>query len=192
MFLITASSLFLIDLQLIWTHSSIGGSEGPLCWVLVFSTASYLQLTWTSCNRASLFRPQFNPSTVKVISWYSSIGCTCYLCRCISYFDSMAGSEVNIKHLDSMKTHSLSLSLSLSLSVLVSLSLSLSVSISLSLSFSLYIYMHVYVYVWLFHWQFYFYTSCNMLFVCIQFNGYNYSHLILTIPFYIVCLQRVK
>ena len=38
--------------------------------------------------RASQFRTQFNPSTVKVISWYSSTGCTCYLHRLISYFDS--------------------------------------------------------------------------------------------------------
>ena len=76
-----------------------------LKWVLVFSTASYLQLIWTSCApsniiiwrplffflRASQFRTQFNPSTVKVISWYSSTGCTCFLHRCISYFDSLAG-----------------------------------------------------------------------------------------------------
>ena len=41
----------------------------------------------------------FNPSTVKVIiSWYSSTGCTCYLHRCISYFDNPAESEVNIQH----------------------------------------------------------------------------------------------
>ena len=38
------------SLQLIWTPAdSIGGPEGPLCWVLVLSIASYLQLTWTSC-----------------------------------------------------------------------------------------------------------------------------------------------
>ena len=86
------------------SNCSIGGPEGPLCWVLVLSTASYLQLTWTSCRRGSIiiWRPlfflrgsqfctQFNPSTVKVISWYSSTGCTCYLHRCISYFDSSAG-----------------------------------------------------------------------------------------------------
>ena len=86
------------------------GPEGPLCWVLVLSTASYLQLTWTSCHRgyiiicrplfflrASQFRTQFNPSTVKVISWYSSTGCTCYVHRCIFYFDSLAGSEVNVQ-----------------------------------------------------------------------------------------------
>ena len=40
----------------------------------------------------------FNPSTVKVIFWYSSTECTCYLHRCISYFDSSPGSEVNIQH----------------------------------------------------------------------------------------------
>ena len=48
---------------------------------------------------ASQFRTQFNPSKVKVISWYSSTGCTCCLHRCISYFDSLAGSEVNIQQL---------------------------------------------------------------------------------------------
>ena len=91
-------------------NCSIWGLEGPLCWVLVLSTASYLQLIWTSCRRgyiiiwrplfflrASQFRTQFNPSTVQVISWYSSTGCTCYLHRCISYFDSLAGSEVNMQ-----------------------------------------------------------------------------------------------
>ena len=41
----------------------------------------------------------FNQSTVKVIFWYSSTGCTCYLHRCISYFDSSAGSEVNVQHI---------------------------------------------------------------------------------------------
>ena len=42
-----------------------------------------------SCGRHKLH--SFNPSTVKVIiSW--STGCTCYLQRCISYFDSPAGS----------------------------------------------------------------------------------------------------
>ena len=32
------------------------------------------------------------PSTVKTTLCYSSTGCTCYLHRCISYFDSPAGS----------------------------------------------------------------------------------------------------
>ena len=93
------------------SNCSIGGPEGPLYWVLVLSTTSYHQLTWNSCRqgyiiiwhplfflRASQFRTQFNPSTVKVIFWYSSTGCTCYLHRWISYFDSLAGSEVNIQH----------------------------------------------------------------------------------------------
>ena len=41
----------------------------------------------------------FNPFMVKVIiSWYSSTGCTCYLHRCISYFDNLAGSAVNMQH----------------------------------------------------------------------------------------------
>ena len=43
----------------------------------------------------------FNPSTVKaIISRYSSTGCTCYLYRCISYFDNPAGSEVNMQKID--------------------------------------------------------------------------------------------
>ena len=115
-------------------NCSIGGPEGYLSWVLVFSTASYLQLIelqllnrgswglpqlgagflyrifsptdWTSCApsyiivwrplfllQVSQFRSQFNPSTVKVISWYSSTGCTCYLHRCIFYFDSLTGGQ---------------------------------------------------------------------------------------------------
>ena len=47
-----------------------------------------------SCGRHKSH--SFNPSTVKVIFWYSSTGCTCYWHRCISYFDSLAG--VNIQH----------------------------------------------------------------------------------------------
>ena len=86
------------------------GPAGPAPWNMVLIPASSLQLVWsptdwTSCApryiiiwrplfflRASQFRIQFNPSTVKVISWYSSTGCTCYLHRCISYFDSWLGS----------------------------------------------------------------------------------------------------
>ena len=77
----------------------------------LLSNWSELQLIWTSCYqgyiiiwrtlfflRASQLHTQFNPSTVKVISWYSSTGCTCYLLRCISYFDSLAGSEINMQH----------------------------------------------------------------------------------------------
>ena len=34
-----------------WSDCSIGGPEGPLCWVLVLSRASYPQLIWTSCRQ---------------------------------------------------------------------------------------------------------------------------------------------
>ena len=107
------SSIFSPTHLRLWTSNcSIVGPEGPLCWLLVLSTASDLQLTWTSCRQdyiiiwhplfflwATQFLTQFNPSTVKVISWYSSTGCTCYLHRCISYFDSLVESEVNIQHM---------------------------------------------------------------------------------------------
>ena len=65
---------------------------------------------WTSCAPSYIIvrRPpyscgrhkshSFNPSTVKVIFWYSSTGFTCYLHRWISYFDCPAGSEVSIQH----------------------------------------------------------------------------------------------
>ena len=65
---------------------------------------------WTSCAPSYIIFPRppsscgrhkshsFNPSTVKVIFWYSSTVCTCYLHRCISYFDCPTGSEVNIQH----------------------------------------------------------------------------------------------
>ena len=80
--------------------------------VRVFSTTSYLQLVWSPnwlnflcsvlCNCST---PTFllcncsTPTFVKVIFWYSSTGCTCYLHKCISYLDSPAESEVNIQHL---------------------------------------------------------------------------------------------
>ena len=48
---------------------------------------------------------QFNLSTVRVIPLKPSTGCTCYLHRRISYFDSSAG--VNMQHMDlyKSKTH---------------------------------------------------------------------------------------
>ena len=101
MFPIPASSL---QLQLLNR-----GLEGPPLLRAGSLYRIFLQLVWTSCRRgyiiiwrplfflrASQFRTQFNPSTVKVIFWYSSTGCSCYLHRCISYFDSLAGSKVNI------------------------------------------------------------------------------------------------
>ena len=75
---------------------------------------SDLQLIWTSRQQGYIIvlcplnstRWQLRPSPDLLIS---STGCTCYLHRCISSFDSLAGSEVNMQHL------SLSLSLSLML-----------------------------------------------------------------------------
>ena len=77
----------------IWTptdlnsNCSVGGPEGPLCWVLVLSTASYLQLTLTSCRWGYIiiWRPLFFLRVWQFI----------YLHKCISYFDSLAESEVN-------------------------------------------------------------------------------------------------
>ena len=45
------------------------------------SPGLYDNLTSTYFLRASQNRTQFNPSTIKVISWYSSTGCTCYFHR---------------------------------------------------------------------------------------------------------------
>ena len=81
------------------------GPGGPLCWMLVFSTASYLQLVELPVHSYIIIRRppfscgrhkshSFNPSTVEVIFWYSSTGFTCYLHRSISYFNS----PVNIQH----------------------------------------------------------------------------------------------
>ena len=92
------------------------GSWGPpllgagfLCRILsptrLNSNSSELQLVWTSCAPSYIIvrrlpsscgchkSHSFNLSTVKVIFWYSSTGCTCYLHRCISYFDSLAGGQ---------------------------------------------------------------------------------------------------
>ena len=86
------------------------GPGGPaLCWELVptaqsgtLTSSSELQLIWTSCHCGyiivlcplnSTWR-QSRPSPDLLISL---TGCTCNLHRCISYFDSLAGSEVNIQ-----------------------------------------------------------------------------------------------
>ena len=93
---------------------STGGLGAQPLWDIFLIPASTLQLVWsptdwTSCAPSYIivWHPPsscgrhkshtFNPSTVKVIFWYSSTGCTCYLHKCIFYFDSPAGSEVNIQ-----------------------------------------------------------------------------------------------
>ena len=105
MFLITASSL-----QLVWSPTAIVQS---VAWGPPLRAAGLLYhiFNWTSCApsyiivrrpSSSCGRPKshsFNPYTVKVIFWYSSTGCTCYLHRCISYFESPAELEVNIQHM---------------------------------------------------------------------------------------------
>ena len=82
-----------------------GGPEGPigpLCWVLVLSTASYLQLTDTKTNstvcRTGLYHcltstcflwashlHRIQPVTVKAIPWYLRPDAPVNLHRCISY-----------------------------------------------------------------------------------------------------------
>ena len=62
-------------------------------WLNFLCTESY------NCSTSTFFKNR-TLSTVKVIFWYSLIGCTCYLHRCISYFDSPAGSEANIQQVN--------------------------------------------------------------------------------------------
>ena len=91
------------------TATAQSGAWGPTLLGAGFLYRILSPTDWTSCALGYIIvqRPpfscgrhrshSFNPSTVKVIFWYSSTGCTCYLHRCISYFDSPAGSEVNIQ-----------------------------------------------------------------------------------------------
>ena len=94
-------------------QSGAWGGHSAGCWISlphVVSNSSDLQLTdflsstdWISCALSNIIvqRPpsscgrhkfhSFNPSTLNVILCYSSTGWTCYLHRCISYFDSPAG-----------------------------------------------------------------------------------------------------
>ena len=69
----------------------------PTDWTSCAPTYIIVRHPPSSCGRHKSH--SFNPSTVKAIFWYSSIRCTCYLHRCISYFDSLAGSEVSIQHI---------------------------------------------------------------------------------------------
>ena len=88
------------------------GPGGPASLGAGFLYRILFPTDWTSCAQSYIIVRQppsscgrhkshsFNPSTVKVIFWYSSTGCTCYLHRCISYFDTPVGSEVNIQQRD--------------------------------------------------------------------------------------------
>ena len=76
-------------------HLSPTGMVSKLTDFLSSSSYIIVHRPPSSCGRHKLH--SFNPSTVKATLCYSSIGCTCYFHRCISYFDSPAGSEVNIQ-----------------------------------------------------------------------------------------------
>ena len=90
-----------------------GAWRPSLCWNMVLIPASSLQLTWTtgrrsyiiiwhpptSCKRHNSHSIQTLDSQGRLL--ISSNGCTCYLHRCISYFDSSAESEVNMQQLKS-------------------------------------------------------------------------------------------
>ena len=86
------------------------GAWGPSrYWDMVLIPASSLQLIWTSCHRGhiTIWRPptscarhnshSIQPLDSQIHPLLSSTGCTCYLHRWISSFDSLAG--VNIQHI---------------------------------------------------------------------------------------------
>ena len=94
----TASSL-----QLVWSptaQSEVLRAPSAGCWFsLPHLIANWLNFLWTELYNSST--PTFfswasqialiQPVHGKVIFWYSSTGYICYLHRCISYFDSLAG-----------------------------------------------------------------------------------------------------
>ena len=91
------------SLQLVWSPNWLIGelrASSAGCWLSlphrvstdwISCALSYIivQRPPSSCGRQKLH--SFNASTVKVSLCYSSTGCTCYLHRCISYFNSPAG-----------------------------------------------------------------------------------------------------
>ena len=84
--------------QPLWTCSSIQHLlSNSTDWLPVFTWVHIIvRRPPSSCGHYKSH--SFNLSTVKVIFWYSSTGCTCYLHRCISYFDSLPGVNVTIGH----------------------------------------------------------------------------------------------
>ena len=82
--------------------------EPTLCWKIVLIPASSLQLIWTSCRRGYIIiwrtptscerhnSHSIQPFDSQGCPLTSSTGCTCYLHRWISSFDSLAG--VNMLH----------------------------------------------------------------------------------------------
>ena len=108
----SVSFLFSRAAQLIWSRTATdqSGAWGPTLLDVGFLYYILSSTDWTSCAPSYIIvrnppsscgrhkSHSFNPSTVKVIFWFSSTGCTCHLHRGISYFDSPAGSEVNMQH----------------------------------------------------------------------------------------------
>ena len=69
----------------------ISNSSGLQLTDFLSSLGLYNNLTLTLLPASVTISHSFNPSTVKVISRYFSTGSTCYLHRCISYVDCLAG-----------------------------------------------------------------------------------------------------
>ena len=94
------------SISFLFSWAAQPGAWGPsLCWEMFLIPASSLQLIWTSCRQGYIiiWRPptsceHHNSHSVQPIDSQgyppiSSTGCTCYLHRCISYFDSLAGDQ---------------------------------------------------------------------------------------------------
>ena len=108
---LTARSRTLV--QALICNCSIGGAKGPLCWVLVFSTASYLQLTigdpggpfclglfslqhhFSNCLELPVHRVTllFYAHSISSHNWPTE-----YATSAVFGMACFAGSEVNIQH----------------------------------------------------------------------------------------------
>ena len=81
---------FLLGAGFLYRILSPTGLVSKTNWLPVFTELHNSSTHPSSCGRHKLH--SFNPSKVKATLCYSSTGCTCYLHRCISYFDSPARS----------------------------------------------------------------------------------------------------
>ena len=84
-----------------WSPNSIGGPEGPFCWVVAFPTTSCLQLIWIPTHWLPVLTDLYNSSIAHSISlewhvWLSSSGNNCHavhrlLSSSVSVYDCNAG-----------------------------------------------------------------------------------------------------
>ena len=94
------------SISFLFSWAAQPGASGPsLCWDMVLIPAPSLQLIWTSCRRGYIiiWHPptscerhnshSIQPFDSQGYPPISSTGCTCYLHRWISYFDSSAGGQ---------------------------------------------------------------------------------------------------